>query len=106
MSVEAPAALWLGLTLPAIVLLWLLRPRRLRQRVPSLLLWRGSEVQRHAARPWQRLRNHPLLRLQLLVALLLIAAALRPFLPAAGEASHVVVLLDASASMQIGRAHV
>lgn len=100
MNIEAPAALWLALVLPAILLLWLLRPRRVRQRVPSLLLWRATDVQRRSARPWQRLRNHPLLWLQLLVAALLIAAALRPFLPAPGEAQHVVVLLDASGSMR------
>ena len=45
MNWEAPAALALGLALPAIVALWLLRPRRPRLRVPSLFLWPGSPAQ-------------------------------------------------------------
>src|ERR671932_294136 len=82
MNWEVPAALWLGLAVPAIVALWLLRPRRTRLRVPSLLLWPGSPAQRQSARPWQRLRNHPLLWLQILAAMLLALAAARPFVPA------------------------
>src|SRR5436190_1728869 len=82
MTWEVPAALWLGLAVPAIVALWLLRPRRTRLRVPSLLLWPGSPAQRQSARPWQRLRNHPLLWLQVAAAALLALAAARPFVPA------------------------
>lgn len=100
MNVEAPSAAWLGLAIPAILALWVLRPRRSRVRTPSLFLWQGAAVERHSARPWQRPRNHPLLWLQLLVALLLLGAALRPFLPAAAESRHVVVLVDASGSMR------
>jgi hypothetical protein len=99
-NIEAPAALWLALTLPVILALWLLRPRRVRQRVSSLFLWRTSLAERKSAEPWQRLRNDPLLWLQLLVALLVIGAALRPFLPAQVEARHTVILLDASGSMR------
>src|SRR5436190_7206221 len=102
MTWEVPAALWLGLAVPAIVALWLLRPRRTRLRVPSLLLWPGSPAQRQSARPWQRLRNHPLLWLQVAAAALLALAAARPFVPASAAGRHLVVLLDASGSM---RAH-
>ena len=99
-QLEATGALWLSLTVPAIVLLWILRPRRPRLKVPSLLLWPGSPAERHAARPWQRLRNHPLLWIQVAVALLLALAAARPFLPADAAGQHLVVLLDASGSMR------
>lgn len=101
-SLEAVPSLWLALTIPAVVLLWVLRPRRPRLRVPSLLLWTASPAERQAARPWQRLKNHPLLWLQLVAAALLTLAAARPFLPAEDAARHLVVLLDASGSM---RAH-
>lgn len=100
MNLEAPAALWLGLTLPVILALWLLRPRRVRHRVSSLFLWRTSLAERKSAQPWQKLRNDPLLWLQLLVALLLITAAARPFIPSKIEAKHTVILLDASGSMR------
>lgn len=100
MSLDAPAGLFLALAIPAILLLWMLRPRRNRLRVPSLLLWAGSPAERQSARPWQRLRNHPLLWLQILAALLLALAAAQPYLPASAAGSHVLVLLDASGSMR------
>lgn len=100
MSFESPLALALGLTIPAIVLLWVLRPRRPRWRVPSLLLWPGSPAERQAARPWQRLRQRPLLWLQVLAAALLALAAARPFVPATAAGRHLVVLLDATGSMR------
>lgn len=97
---ETPAALALGLAIPAILLLWMLQPRRPRLRVPSLLLWPASPTERHAARPWQRIRRHPLLWLQLATAILLALAAARPFLPASPAGRHLIVLLDASGSMR------
>ena len=99
MSWESPAAFGLLLTIPAILLLWMLKPRRPRLRVPSLLLWPGSAAERQSARPWQRLRNHPLLWLQLAVAVLLTLAAARPFQPADLAGQHLLVMLDASGSM-------
>ncbi len=100
MSWEQPGALWLALAAPVILLLWMLRPRRPRLRVPSLMLWERSPTVRQSARPWQRLRNHPLLWIQLLAALLLALAAARPFLAGADQARQLVVLLDASGSMR------
>ena len=100
MNFESPSAAWLGLALPVIVALWLLRPRRTRVRTSSVMLWRAAAVERQAARPWQRLRNHPLLWLQLLVAALLVAVAVRPFLPASAQTEHIVLMLDASGSMR------
>jgi hypothetical protein len=100
MTFEAPWAFGLLLAIPAILVLWVLRPRRPRVRVPSLLLWPASPAQRQAARPWQRLRQHPLLWLQVLAAALLALAAARPFVPAGSAGRHLVVLLDASGSMR------
>ncbi|MHB1416174.1 MAG: vWA domain-containing protein [Chloroflexota bacterium] len=100
LSLGAPAALWLLLAVPAILTLWMLRPRRQRQRVPSLMLWAGSQAERQSARPWQRVRNHPLLWLQIAAALALAAAAALPFLPAGAAGQHTIALLDASGSMR------
>jgi len=100
MSWEAPAALWLGLTVPAVLLLWILRPKRPRVRVSSLMLWTLSPAVRQSAQPWQRLRNHPLLWVQIVAAALLALAAAKPFLAGAGENADIVVLLDASGSMR------
>jgi Ca-activated chloride channel family protein len=100
MSFDAPSGLWLLLTLPAIVALWLLRPRRPRVRIPSVLLWPTSSAERRSARPWQRLRNHPLLWLQLLIGSLLALAAAQPFIPSQAADKRLIVLLDASGSMR------
>src|ERR671923_581958 len=100
MTFEAPWAFGLLLAIPAILVLWVLRPRRPRVRVPSLLLWPASPAQRQAAQPWQRLRHHPLLWLQVAAAALLALAAARPYLPASTASRHVVVFLDASGSMR------
>jgi Ca-activated chloride channel homolog len=99
-SFEAPGALWLGMGAAGILLLWMLRPRRPRVRIPSVLLWAGSPTERQSARPWQRLHNHPLLWLQVVVTLLAALAAARPFLPAQGASQHLIVLLDASGSLR------
>src|SRR6266705_4244852 len=101
MSFLAPAAAVLALTLPAIVALYFLKLRRPTRIVPALHLWPNQIRDRQANVPWQRLRFSWLLLLQLLVAAFLVAAAIQPALPVrASLASHTIVLLDASASMQ------
>lgn len=96
-----PAGL-LGLLLAVpIVLLYMLRLRRQNAPVPSLLLWKAVLADRHANRPWQKLRRNWLLLLQLLVLLALVFALARPAIPAPLTFhGQTIVLLDSSASMQ------
>ncbi|HEY0829754.1 MAG TPA: VWA domain-containing protein [Candidatus Dormibacteraeota bacterium] len=101
MTFLAPAAAALAVTIPVIVALYFLRIRRPTRVVSALHLWPDAIRDRQANVPWQRLRFSWLLLLQLLVAAFLVAAAVQPALPArASLASHTIVLLDASASMQ------
>ena len=101
MSLLAPAAAALGLTLPVIVALYFLKIRRPTRVVPALHLWPNQIRDRQANVPWQRLRPSWLLLLQLLAAALLVGAALQPVLPVgAALAKHTIVLVDSSASMQ------
>jgi hypothetical protein len=101
MTLLAPAAAVLGLTLPAILALYFLRIRRPTRIVPALHLWPDQIRDRQANVPWQRLRPGWLLLLQLLAAAALVIAAIQPALPASATlARHSIVLLDASASMQ------
>lgn len=99
---QAPWAFWLALSLPAIAALYMLRRRRPRRAVPSLLLWRSLPQQKQVNTPWQRLRPQLLLWLQLLAALLLVLAAARPLWPGGARltGTHYILLLDASLSMQ------
>jgi Ca-activated chloride channel family protein len=95
----------LGLVLAALaiplVLLYMLRLRRREVLVSSHFLWRRTLQDYAVNTPWQRLRRHVLLLLQLLILALLTVALAQPALltttPPLGRA---VVLLDASASMQ------
>jgi hypothetical protein len=95
-----PQALWLGLTVPVILAMYFLRPRRQERVVPSTLLWRPAQVNLSASRPWQRLEKQWLLWLQLAVASLLALGAAGPVVYWGRPSPSLIVLLDASASMQ------
>ncbi len=99
-----PNSLWLlALALP-IIALYLLRLHRRETPVASVLLWQAAAVERRANRPWQKLRRHWLLALQLLILATLVAAAARPAVPAPSTPQgRLLILLDASASMQARR---
>src|SRR3712207_6737091 len=101
MGLLAPLALLLlALALPIIVL-YMLRLRRPPAPVSSILLWEAVLADLEANVPWQRLRRHWLLILQLLILLLLVLALARPFgLTAEAATGNTIIVLDASASMR------
>ncbi|MFD1175230.1 BatA domain-containing protein [Paenibacillus puldeungensis] len=94
------SGLWFGLTLPAIVLMYLFKRKYIDTVVPSHLLWDRVLRNIEANRPWQKLQNRLLLWLQLLVAALLVFALMEPFVWTSGSGSgHTVIIVDTSASM-------
>lgn len=100
MQFQSLVSLWFGLTLPAIVLMYLLKRKYVDTEVPSHLLWNRVLRNLEANRPWQRLRNQLLLILQLLAAALLVLALMQPWIWAeSGVKGHLVLVLDRSASM-------
>ncbi len=100
MSFANPTALWLAALAIPVVLLHVLRPRRARHEVRSVLLWQQVSSPVAAASPWQRLVPSTLLILQLLAVLLLAIAAARPVVVEETPlAAHTVFIIDASASM-------
>jgi len=101
MGFLTPLALtFAALSIP-ILILYVLKLRRRDVLVSSTLLWQRFLRDREANVPWQRLRRNLLLFLQLLILALLTLALARPFVPAPTVVTgSVVVLLDASASMQ------
>lgn len=101
MELLAPLGAFALLALPFIVLLYFLKVKRPEVRVANLILWARHLADRQANAPWQRLRWSALLLLQLLAALVLALALMRPgVVGAAGVGRTTVVLIDASASMQ------
>lgn len=100
MQLLAPAGLaLLALAIP-ILLLYMLKLRRQPAQVSSILLWERLLRDQQANTPWQKLKRSLLLFLQLLILAALVFALARPALPTPVVASGtVIVLLDASASM-------
>jgi Ca-activated chloride channel family protein len=89
-----------ALSIP-ILILYMLKLRRRDVLVSSTLLWQRLLRDREANAPWQRLRRNLLLFLQLAILVLLTLALARPFVPTSVVVNgSVVILLDASASMQ------
>lgn len=100
MSFLTPLALMGGLIAIPIILMYMLRLRRREVMISSTFLWQQLLKDNEANTPWQRLRRNLLLLLQLLILSALVLALARPFItvPAVG-AGQIVLLLDASASM-------
>jgi len=97
----APLAAIAFLPLAAIIiLLYLLKLRRRDLVVPSVFLWRRAVQDMQANTPFQKLRRNLLMLLQLIALACVIAGLAAPFFLAARPAGEsVVIVLDASASM-------
>ena len=101
MGLLTPSALLFGLLAIPIVALYLLRLKGRERRVSSTFLWRQVVHDIEANTLWQRLRPNILLLLQLLVLAALVLALSRPyFLRTTSIHGDLVLVLDASASMQ------
>ena len=99
---QNPLAWGLLALLPLIVIMYLLKLKRQKVRIPSTLLWRRAMQDMVANSPFQKLRNNLLMWLQLLFLLLCILAYMRPVweLPNT-ESETLIFLVDHSASMQV-----
>jgi hypothetical protein len=95
-----PWGLLFGLSIPAIILLYLLKQQHEDVEVSSTFLWRMALKDVQASQPWQRLRKNLLLLLQLLAATVMTFMIARPYLASQVQGYDYVVILDASASMQ------
>lgn len=96
-----PAALWAALLILPLLLLFMLRHRPVKKRIPSIVLWQGAAQMQVATSPFQRLRRSLslLLLLAALVALVLALAGLR--IPGArSQGTPIVLVVDITASMQ------
>jgi Ca-activated chloride channel homolog len=97
----SPLALALGITLPIVVVFYLLKVRRHDEEVSSTFLWNDLIRDLAAHEPLQRLKSSLLLFLQLLALALITFAVARPFSQQLGQKPvQAILLLDGSASMQ------
>ena len=100
MQFLTPLAFALSALAIPILLLYMLKLRRKQTQVSSTMLWEKLLREKQANAPWQKLKRNLLLFLQLLILAALVFALARPALQTKVVASgSVIVMLDASASM-------
>ena len=100
MSFLVPAALGLASLALPLIALYMLRSRRERVEVSSLLLWETAADPLSSARPWRPLKITSLLLIQLAILTAFVISLARPF--GAEEArlgAHTVLVVDVSGSM-------
>src|SRR6185436_2239342 len=101
MSFLAPAAALFALSIPVVVVFYLLKRKRVVKLVSSTLLWQRFLSETQASAPFQKLRRNWLLILQILLLILAVLALTRPYFPTKARSSELrVLILDASASMK------
>src|SRR3954469_22881947 len=94
-------AFFFALTIPVVVVFYLLKRKRVVKLVSSTLLWQKFLAETQASAPFQKLRRNWLLLLQILLLLLAVLALSRPYFATHAKSSQLrVLILDASASMQ------
>jgi hypothetical protein len=95
-----PAALWAALLFGPLLLLYMLRHRPVRRRVPSVVLWTGVAQSQIATSPFQRLRRS-LSLLLMLIALTCLILALAGLRVPGGEARGlpITLVIDVTAGM-------
>lgn len=100
MSFLAPTAFAFLATLLGILLLYILKRRRVEHRVSSTLLWERFLAESQANSPFQKLRRHWLMLIQMVLAILMVLALARPFIDGNQKILGLnVILIDASGSM-------
>jgi hypothetical protein len=99
MSWGDPSALWWLATIPLVVLLYWLRPRRVPVVVSSVLLWRRALREQVRRRPLRRFEGNILLLIQVLAVTAASVALARPQQPVRG-AGDVVAVVDLGVSLQ------
>ncbi len=100
MKFLAPGAFIFTISLLVILLFYILKKKRVEHRISSTILWDRFLSETQANSPFQKLRKHILMFIQMLLALLIVLALTRPFFEGKQTMYGLnVVIIDASASM-------
>ena len=92
--------LFLLITIPLLVLLYILKRKYREEVISSTLLWNEVYKNTTANTPWEKLRKNIMLLLQIIILLLLILSLMRPFLNFGGKTyKNIILVIDNTASM-------
>ena len=92
--------LFLLITIPLLILLYILKRNYKEEVISSTILWNEVYKNTKANTPWEKLRKNIMLLLQIIVLLLIIFSLMKPFLNFGGRSyKNVIIVLDTTASM-------
>ena len=92
--------LFLLITVPLLIMLYILKRKYKEEVISSSLLWSEVYKNTRATTPWEKFRRNIMFLLQLIILLLLIFALMKPFLKFGGESyKNVIIVVDNTASM-------
>ena len=96
-------SLWplaLLITIPLVILLYILKRKYKEIEVSSSLLWKEAYKNTQANTPWEKLKVNIMMILQILIILLIIFALMSPFLKFGGKTyKNLIIVMDTTASM-------
>ncbi|MEG1287504.1 MAG: VWA domain-containing protein [Clostridium sp.] len=92
--------LFLLITVPLLIMLYILKRKYKEEVISSSLLWKEVYKNTRATTPWEKFRKNIMFLLQLLILLFIILALMKPFLKFGGESyKNVIMVVDNTASM-------
>lgn len=92
--------LFLLLTIPPLIMLYILKRKYKEEVISSSLLWKEVYKNTRANTPWEKFKKNIMLLLQILIILSVILALMSPFLNFGGKSyKNVIMVIDNSASM-------
>lgn len=92
--------LFLLLTIPPVIMLYILKRKYKEEIISSSLLWKEVYKNTRANTPWEKFKKNILLLLQIIIILSVILALMSPFISIGGRSyKNVIIVIDNTASM-------
>ena len=95
-----PSALWLLLSIPVLIIAYIIKTQYEERHISSTFIWKRSELLIKKKMPWQILRRSIIFLLQLLILASISLITARPTMTVSGKGEEYVLIIDGSASMQ------
>ena len=92
--------LFLLLTIPPVIMLYILKRKYKEEVISSSLLWKEVYKNTRANTPWEKFKKNIMLLLQIIIILSVILALMSPFISIGGQSyKNIIIVIDNTASM-------